>query len=73
MIQPPRIRTTGINPVVFLYSKESYNFMISAHNVALAYGKRVIFKDVNIKFVPGNCYGRVTFYWLAGFDANAEQ
>ncbi|WP_027713964.1 ABC-F family ATP-binding cassette domain-containing protein [Desulfuromonas sp. TF] len=33
--------------------------MISAHNVTLAYGKRVIFKDVNIKFIPGNCYGLI--------------
>jgi ATPase subunit of ABC transporter with duplicated ATPase domains len=33
--------------------------MISASNVALAYGKRVIFKDVNIKFTPGNCYGLI--------------
>ena len=33
--------------------------MISANNVALAYGKRVIFKDVNIKFLPGNCYGLI--------------
>ena len=33
--------------------------MISAHDVALAYGKRVIFKDVNIKFIPGNCYGLI--------------
>ncbi|MDX9708847.1 MAG: ATP-binding cassette domain-containing protein [Trichloromonas sp.] len=33
--------------------------MISAHNIALAYGKRVIFKDVNIKFTPGNCYGLI--------------
>jgi ATPase subunit of ABC transporter with duplicated ATPase domains len=33
--------------------------MISANNVALAYGKRVIFKDVNIKFIPGNCYGLI--------------
>ncbi len=33
--------------------------MISAANVALAYGKRVIFKDVNIKFTPGNCYGLI--------------
>jgi ATPase subunit of ABC transporter with duplicated ATPase domains len=33
--------------------------MISAHNISLAYGKRVIFKDVNIKFVPGNCYGLI--------------
>jgi ATPase subunit of ABC transporter with duplicated ATPase domains len=31
--------------------------MISASNVALSYGKRVLFKDVNIKFSPGNCYG----------------
>ncbi|WP_429886540.1 ABC-F family ATP-binding cassette domain-containing protein [Geoalkalibacter halelectricus] len=33
--------------------------MISASNLALAYGKRVIFKDVNIKFTPGNCYGLI--------------
>ena len=31
--------------------------MISASNIALSYGKRVIFKAVNIKFTPGNCYG----------------
>ena len=34
-------------------------FMISASNVTLAYGKRVLFKDVNIKFTPGNCYGLI--------------
>lgn len=33
--------------------------MISTTNISLAYGKRVIFKDVNIKFVPGNCYGLI--------------
>ena len=33
--------------------------MITASNVALAYGKRVIFQDVNIKFTPGNCYGLI--------------
>ena len=33
--------------------------MISAANVTLAYGKRVLFKDVNIKFIPGNCYGLI--------------
>ena len=33
--------------------------MISAVDIALAYGKRVIFKDVNIKFTPGNCYGLI--------------
>lgn len=31
--------------------------MISAINVSLQYGKRVLFKDVNIKFVAGECYG----------------
>ena len=33
--------------------------MISASNVTLAYGKRVLFKDVNMKFTPGNCYGLI--------------
>jgi len=33
--------------------------MISATNISLSYGKRVIFKDVNIKFAPGNCYGLI--------------
>ena len=33
--------------------------MITAANVSLAYGKRIIFQDVNIKFTPGNCYGLI--------------
>lgn len=33
--------------------------MINASNIALSYGKRVIFQDVNIKFTPGNCYGLI--------------
>ncbi len=33
--------------------------MINANNVALSYGKRVIFQDVTIKFTPGNCYGLI--------------
>jgi ATPase subunit of ABC transporter with duplicated ATPase domains len=33
--------------------------MICTTNVTLAYGKRVLFKDVNIKFIPGNCYGLI--------------
>jgi ATPase subunit of ABC transporter with duplicated ATPase domains len=33
--------------------------MICANDVTLAYGKRVLFKDVNIKFTPGNCYGLI--------------
>ncbi len=31
--------------------------MISASNVTLTFGERVLFKDVNIKFTAGNCYG----------------
>jgi ATPase subunit of ABC transporter with duplicated ATPase domains len=31
--------------------------MISANNISLRYGKRVLFDDVNIKFTAGNCYG----------------
>jgi len=31
--------------------------MVQAINVSLQYGKRVLFKDVNLKFVAGECYG----------------
>jgi len=31
--------------------------MISANNISLRFGKRVLFDHVNIKFTGGNCYG----------------
>ena len=31
--------------------------MISAQNVSLSFGDQPLFKDVNIKFTAGNCYG----------------
>ena len=31
--------------------------MIQATNISLAFGGRVLYKDVNLKFVKGNCYG----------------
>lgn len=31
--------------------------MISTNNLSLQYGKRVLFKEVNLKFTRGNCYG----------------
>lgn len=31
--------------------------MIHVNNVTLAFGKRVLFENVNIKFTAGNCYG----------------
>jgi ATPase subunit of ABC transporter with duplicated ATPase domains len=33
--------------------------MIWANDITLAYGKRILFKNVNIKFTPGNCYGLI--------------
>lgn len=34
-----------------------FTTMISANNITLAYGKRVLFDEVNINFTKGNCYG----------------
>ena len=31
--------------------------MISVNNLSLQFGKRVLFDEVNLKFVGGNCYG----------------
>jgi len=31
--------------------------MITVQNLALQYGKRILFEDVNVKFTQGNCYG----------------
>src|SRR6186713_2440774 len=31
--------------------------MISANNLSLQFGKRVLFDEVNLKFTQGNCYG----------------
>ncbi|MEI6398186.1 MAG: ATP-binding cassette domain-containing protein, partial [Pseudomonadota bacterium] len=33
--------------------------MISTTSITLGYGQRVLFKDVNVKFLPGNCYGLI--------------
>jgi ATPase subunit of ABC transporter with duplicated ATPase domains len=55
--------------------------MISASNVCLSYGKRIIFKNVNIKFTPGNCYGLIgangagksTFLKILAGDSAADK
>ena len=31
--------------------------MITLSNLAIQFGKRVLYKDVNMKFTPGNIYG----------------
>lgn len=33
--------------------------MITTDSLTLRFGKRVLFEDVGIKFVPGNCYGLI--------------
>src|SRR6476620_3948934 len=33
--------------------------MISTSGVSLSYGSHKLFDDVNIKFLPGNCYGLI--------------
>jgi ATPase subunit of ABC transporter with duplicated ATPase domains len=33
--------------------------VISTTGLGLSYGKRILFKGVNIKFTPGNCYGLI--------------
>lgn len=33
--------------------------MLTVQDVTLAFGPRVLFKDVNLEFLPGNCYGLI--------------
>ncbi len=33
--------------------------MIQASNIALRFGKKALFEDVNVKFTEGNCYGLI--------------
>ncbi len=33
--------------------------MITSMNVSLSFGKRILFKEVSLKFTPGNCYGLI--------------
>jgi ATPase subunit of ABC transporter with duplicated ATPase domains len=33
--------------------------MISTEKLSLSFGGRKLFEDVNIRFVPGNCYGLI--------------
>ena len=39
--------------------KEDPRFMITTDNLGLSYGSNKLFEGVNIKFVPGNCYGLI--------------
>jgi ATPase subunit of ABC transporter with duplicated ATPase domains len=33
--------------------------MLSTNNISLSFGGRRLFDDVNVKFIPGNCYGLI--------------
>lgn len=33
--------------------------MLSVNNISLQFGKRVLFEEVNLKFIPGNVYGLI--------------
>lgn len=37
--------------------KEKAEAMITVSNLAIQFGKKPLFTDVNLKFTPGNCYG----------------
>ena len=46
--------------IIFTFAnskKIEYTQMITVSNVSVQFGKRVLFKDVNLKFTEGNCYG----------------
>jgi len=53
--------TTNINKEaafkILTFAPQNLGRMISVNNVTLAYGKRVLFDEVNLNFVKGNCYG----------------
>ncbi len=65
------LRTNGIGPPRWLPTfvaatgsrraarRHSIFLMISTSNISLRYGKRVLFEDVTVKFLPGNCYGLI--------------
>ena len=42
-----------------LLRNKNINFrnMITVSNLAIQFGKKPLFQDVNLKFTPGNCYG----------------
>tara|TARA_B100000809_G_scaffold265985_1_gene326682 strand:+ start:23761 stop:25422 length:1662 start_codon:yes stop_codon:yes gene_type:complete len=45
--------------MVFIYfcKKLKIHTMLSVSNLSVQFGKRILFDDVNTKFVQGNCYG----------------
>ena len=46
-----------LTPKFNTFAPQFSQSMISVNNVSLSFGKRVLFDEVNINFVKGNCYG----------------
>ena len=51
-----RPKTTCSYRSIIVYHKYFF-IMISVRDLKLAYGKRVLFEEVNLNFTKGNCYG----------------
>ncbi len=49
----------GLGAASHLVASLLFYSMISTSNLSLRYGKRILFEDVTVKFVPGNCYGLI--------------
>lgn len=43
--------------IVLLRPYFTYYFMITVSNLEIQFGKKPLFRDVNLKFTPGNCFG----------------
>ena len=46
---------TTFAPLIFIF--DNLYAMITVSNLAIQFGKRVLFQDIHLKFTPGNCYG----------------
>jgi len=46
-----------LDPLKFIAFAGSIPIVISVTELALGFGERSLFKDVSLKFTPGNCYG----------------
>lgn len=48
---------SSTSPLKFMAFAGSIHIVISVTDLALGFGERTLFKDVNLKFTAGNCYG----------------
>ena len=44
-------------PIVDIYVVKEKNTMLTVSELSLQYGGTYLFKDVNLQFTQGNCYG----------------